>query len=258
MFVYLITNKINGKRYVGQHAGEDLNDYWNRNIWLAENGYQGKRFLYRAIRKYGKDNFDIHPLVIVANKWELDLYEIGLIRAWDLCNSEKGYNLTQGGGGSWGYRPDKETREKMSKSHIGKKMSEENRSKLIERNKGNDYARGRKMSERHFQRLLETHVGAKRTDEARQRMSEAHKGKKQSEETKFKRAAALKGQKRSEETKRKMSEAAKGNGKGSHRRWHLNRNIVNPQCKLCQEVINGLEHQPRIQRDQAESNQSLP
>lgn len=186
MFVYLITNCVNGKKYVGQHAGENLQKYFERTIWLAEAGYQGKRLLYRAIRKYGADAFDIKPLVIVNSKWEMDLYEMGMIRAWDLTNPKKGYNLTQGGGGSFGYSPDKETRAKMSKAREGKKMSEENRLKFIERIKGNKYSLGKKMTPDNFKKLMAVHIGAKRTPEARQRMSDAHKGKKLSEETKAK------------------------------------------------------------------------
>jgi group I intron endonuclease len=186
MFVYLITNNINGKKYVGQHIGNDLQKYFERTVWLANAGYQGKRLLYRAIRKYGSSNFFIKPLVIVGTKWEMDLYESGMIKALDTRDPKKGYNLTAGGDGTVGFRPDAETRAKMSKARIGKQMSEENRLKFIERNKGNKYALGRKMTDDNFRKLMAVHVGAKRTDEARQRMSDAHKGKKLSEETKAK------------------------------------------------------------------------
>jgi group I intron endonuclease len=254
MFVYLITNRINNKKYVGQHAGKDLQKYFERTVWMALHGYQGKRLLYRAIRKYGVENFAISPIVIVNNKWEMDLYETRLIESFDLRNPEKGYNLTKGGDGTLGFYPDDETRQKMSKSHFGKKMSEENRLKFIERNKGNKYALGRKMTEEHFQKILATHLGAKRSEESRKRMSDAQKGKKQSEETKIKRAAALKGQKRSEETKRKMSESLMGNGTGSHIRWHVNKGIVNPQCVLCREASNVLASQSGIPRNQEQPN----
>jgi hypothetical protein len=66
-------------------------------------------------------------------------------------------------------------------------------------------------------------------------MSEAQTGKTQSEETKKKRADANRGQKRSEESKQRISEALKGNATGSHIRWHVNKGITNPECKLCQE-----------------------
>jgi group I intron endonuclease len=184
MLVYLITNKVNGKRYVGQHAGSDLDVYWHHNAYMALNGYQGKRLLYRAIRKYGEESFEVIPLVIVNSKEEMDRYEIGLIAHLDLCNPEKGYNLTAGGGGSFGFKPDEETREKMSKSHIGLKMPESHSRALSERNKGNKYSLGRKMTESNHNKLMAVHIGSKRTEEAKKRMSDSHKGKKMSEETK--------------------------------------------------------------------------
>jgi len=184
MFVYLITNNTNGKKYVGQHIGKNLQKYFERTVWLANAGYQGKRLLYRAIRKYGSNSFSITPLVIVGTKWEMDLYESGMIKALDTRNPDKGYNLTAGGDGTVGFRPDKETRAKMSQARVGKQMSEENRLKFIERNKGNKYSLGRKMTADNFSKLMAVHIGAKRTDEARQRMSDAHKGKKLSEEAK--------------------------------------------------------------------------
>lgn len=236
MILYLITNKINGKRYVGQHVGNDLQAYWLRNVYLAQNGYQGKRLLYRAVRKHGPENFDVEVLTFVETKEELDRYEIGLIAHLDLCNPEKGYNLTQGGGGSLGFNPDEETREKMSKSHIGLKMPDSHRRKLSERNKGNKYSLGRKMTKENFEKLMAVHIGAKRSEETRRKLSESHKGKKQSEETIRKRSLALRGQKRSEETSRKISEALKGNGTGSHVRWHVNKGIINPNCKLCNPI----------------------
>lgn len=227
MFVYLIQNKINGKKYVGQHVGDNLDVYWDRNVWLAENGYEGKRLLYRAIRKYGRDNFIVRPLVIVGSKEELDYYEKELIKVWNLCDPQKGYNLTQGGGGSWGYCPDEETRAKMSRSRIGKKMSEENRLKFIERIKGNKFALGRKMSPEHFQKIIETHLGAKRTEESRKRMSDAHKGKKW---TPLQRLAR-------------------------HNHYHTKRGIVNPQCALCREATNvAVVNQSSIQGNAKQSH----
>jgi group I intron endonuclease len=218
MLVYLITNKKNGKKYVGQHAGKDLESYWRRNVWLAETGYQGKRLLYRAIRKYGADGFEVEPLVIVGTKQEMDYYEIGLIKVWDTTNPEKGYNITHGGDGSLGVKMSKETRAKMSESRTGLIMPESHRRKLSERNKGNKYALGRKMTKENHEKLLATHVGAKRSDEARERMRQAQLGKKQSEETKVKREPSLL--------------------RGRHTRWHVNRNIVNLKCLLCREGSN--------------------
>jgi len=184
MFVYQITNKVNGKKYIGQHAGDNLLRYWESTVYFAEHGYQGKRLLYRAIRKYGADNFDIKPLVIVGTKQDMDYYERGLIKAFKTMSPAFGYNITAGGGGSFGVVPNEETRNKMSQSRTGKKMPESHRRKLSERSKGNKYSLGRKMTKENFDKLMAAHVGAKRSDEARKRMSESHKGKKPSEQTK--------------------------------------------------------------------------
>lgn len=210
MLVYLVTNKTNGKKYVGQHAGDNLQAYWERNVWLAETGYQGKRLLYRAIRKYGADGFEVKSLVIVETKQEMDYYEIALIKIWNTTNPQKGYNITHGGGGSLGVKMSEETRSKMSESRMGRTMSEENRLEFIERIKGNKFSLGRKMTEDNFKKLMAVHIGAKRTDEARKRMSDAHKGHKWTEETRLKRF---------------------------HISWHFKKNVVDLKCKFCSEGI---------------------
>lgn len=184
MIVYSITNKTNGKRYIGQHAGNNLDTYWRRNVWLAEQGYQGKRLLYRAIRKHGINGFEVKILVIVGTKQEMDYYEIELIRIWNTTNPEKGYNITHGGDGSFGVKMSKETRAKMSEARTGLIMPESHRQKLSERSIGNKYAAGRKMTQDNFNKLMAVHIGAKRTPEAREKMRQSQLGNKHSEETK--------------------------------------------------------------------------
>jgi group I intron endonuclease len=207
MLVYLITNKVNGRQYVGQHAGANLEEYWrDRHVYFAQHGYQESRPLYRAILKYGPDNFIVRNMVEVNSKEEMDFYERLLIRVLN-TKTPHGYNLTDGGEGTSGFIPGQETRDKMSKSHVGLKMPESHSRKLSERNMGNKYSLGKKMTVDNFNKLMAVHVGAKRTDEARQRMSEAHKGKPWTEKQKFAR----------------------------HNVYHIKRGIINPNCKLCKE-----------------------
>jgi group I intron endonuclease len=54
MKIYVVTNKINGKQYVGQTV-RDLGDRLKRHFNDAEKG--DNLYFHRAILKYGKENF---------------------------------------------------------------------------------------------------------------------------------------------------------------------------------------------------------
>jgi group I intron endonuclease len=163
MLIYLVINKINGKKYVGQ-TSQEL--YKRRKRHQRPFSHRRPSYLYNAIQKYGVENFDIKTLIIVGSKEEMDYYEQKLIKLWDLRNSEKGYNLTDGGGGMLGFKLSEETKQKMSehvksaehckriskskmgnKSHLGLKHSEETKRLMSER------AKGRKFSEEHKKNL---------------------------------------------------------------------------------------------------------
>lgn len=140
MIVYCITNKINGKKYVGQ-TSQSLNKRWKRHQYPFP--HRRSSYLYNAIQKYGVENFEIKSLVIVKTKTDMDYYECELIRIWDLRNPEKGYNLTDGGGGMLGFRLSKETKRRMSE-HI---KSEEHKKKISKAKMGNKARLGLTHSE---------------------------------------------------------------------------------------------------------------
>lgn len=84
-YIYLTTNLVNGKKYIGQHYG-DINDK-----------YLGSGVAFtRALNKYGKENFQKEILeVTTKNKVnEREQYYINLHNAF---LSEEYYNLTPGG-----------------------------------------------------------------------------------------------------------------------------------------------------------------
>ena len=222
MFVYLVTNNINGKQYVGQHSGNNLDWYWRRCIRdaIGERKRLHKPNLYNAIRKHGVENFSIVPLVIVGTKEEMDLYEKGMIKALN-TKRPNGYNLTDGGDGT-----------------LGRKMTPKARQKLLERNKNNKFSLGTKMPEEHRLKLIRINTGSKRTDEIKVRMAEAHRGLKHTEEAKKKIAAAHLGKKRSP-----------AGVLAHHKFWHVNKGIINPKCRFCQEAQNVLVNKPQLQTD---------
>lgn len=97
MLVYKITNNVNGHGYIGitQCA---LAKRWREHLCAARTG-SDKR-LYRAMRKYGTDNFSIAVLYEASSFLELQVVERGLIAEHGThASSGKGYNLTSGGEG---------------------------------------------------------------------------------------------------------------------------------------------------------------
>jgi group I intron endonuclease len=182
MLVYLITNKINGKQYVGQ-TSKTLDSRWYDHIKIRLR--PSCSYLHSAIDKYGADNFTIEMLVAVNTKEESNFYECALIKALG-TKAPDGYNLTDGGDGGTGYVFTDEQRRKVSEGQMGRKMSEKARAKLMERNKGNKFSLGTKMSEEHRLKLIALNTGSKLSDETRANMSKAQKGRRHTEETKRK------------------------------------------------------------------------
>ena len=96
--IYLITNPINGKVYVGQTL-----NYMKRMNEHKNSGKTPKYYFSHAISKYGWENFTKEILIDDVPEEDLDNLEINYI---DFYNSfgPGGYNLTIGGGGASGYR----------------------------------------------------------------------------------------------------------------------------------------------------------
>jgi group I intron endonuclease len=110
--IYLITNKVNGKKYVGQTV-RGIKKRLAGHIQYAKNGNRGS-VLHKAIRKYGDDNFIIEQICECNNQEELNNMEMHYILEYDtIIDNKKGYNMTYGGGE---YIPSEETRKKMSAS----------------------------------------------------------------------------------------------------------------------------------------------
>lgn len=109
--IYVYTNTINGKQYVGQTVNEV-----NRKS-AHKNCYVDTKFS-RAIKKYGWSNFKYKVLVNCEEntkeklKEVLDYWEKIYIDKLDTFNS--GYNMTKGGEGALGVKRTEETKEKMS------------------------------------------------------------------------------------------------------------------------------------------------
>jgi hypothetical protein len=135
--VYVHTNKINGKMYVGQTCQKP--EY----RWSNGTGYVGSTYFYRAIQKYGWGNFEHEVVASNLTKVEANNFEKLLIQMLNTTDENSGYNLTNGGDGMTGFRHSPETKEKMRQNNLGannnnygKHLDEDQKRKISESNSG--------------------------------------------------------------------------------------------------------------------------
>jgi group I intron endonuclease len=140
MIVYLITNAANGKMYVGMTAAT-LKVRWRRHQKEARNGRN--TYFCNAIRKYGALSFRPEVLLTCESRKDAANSEKFYIRFFDLRDPNKGYNLTEGGEGTWGWKHSEEAKRKMRQAKKGKSShwkgktrSEESRRKMSRAKKG--------------------------------------------------------------------------------------------------------------------------
>ena len=189
-YIYRITNKINGKTYIGQHKYKKLND-----------SYMGSgKILKQSIKKYGIENFKKEILVFnISKKDQADLLEkTFIVSEREKVGVENCYNIADGGGGIAikGRIPWNKGKKGLQIAwNKGKHWSDETKRNISESKKG--YQAWNKGKSGYL------------SEEIRKKMSEAKKGK----------TSCNKGKPRKEETIKKMSESLKGLHKGMH--WKL-------------------------------------
>ena len=172
-YVYLIVNKLNGKLYVGQHRSKRLKD-----------NYLGSgTAIRRAIKKYGKDNFNKGYLEFANSKDHLDELEKKWIKFFKNHPTRGCYNIKDGG-------------------HNGKPVpvSEENRVRMSIKFSGeNNPFYGKKHTKESRRLISEARKDFRWTEEDKKRMSRQRSGDKH----------PLYGVGHSEETKKKFRDIHK-------------------------------------------------
>lgn len=201
--VYKHRNKINNKVYIGITA-QKPNKRWQNGY-----GYKDNQHFYRAIQKYGWDNFEHEILYENLEENEALEKEMELIQFYKSNNCDYGYNKDNGG--TIG-KLTPEAIEKVRQWHLGKKLSIETRRKISEHHKGkhageNNPMFGRYHTEEAKKKMSDyakNHIGWKHSEETKQKIGEKHKGKFVSQETRQKISEAHKGKKYTEEQKLKL------------------------------------------------------
>lgn len=123
--IYKITNKINGKVYIGQTI-KSLTRRWQAHI--ADSTRNSSYALHRAIRKYEPASFTVEQIDSASSYQKLCKKEVFWISFYKSLSL--GYNMTLGGEGRYGAHVSIETRRKISESNKGKIVSEETKKRM--------------------------------------------------------------------------------------------------------------------------------
>lgn len=224
--IYLLTNRVNGKYYVGQTT-KTPTERWSAHKCEAKTRSKVSHgYLHHAIRKYGADAFLVETLATAPTINDLNRLEVLWILVLDAMNPRIGYNRYPGGRNyvvslearakQRGRLVSPETRAKMSAALKGRVPTAETLAKI------SASLKGRKPSPQNRAALLLANTGRKQTPEAWAKINAASlaykTGRPRSAETRAKMRAAAIGHVVSPETAAKISAANKGHVRGIGRR----------------------------------------
>lgn len=129
--VYMHTNRINGKKYIGITSQKPTNR------WQNGHGYCLCPIFYAAIKKYGWDSFQHDILYTGLTQEEAERLEVELIAKYRTQDKAHGYNCASGGRTNAGYRYSEESKRRAREVKLGarnpmwgKTTSEETKAKL--------------------------------------------------------------------------------------------------------------------------------
>ncbi len=172
--IYLITNLVDGKYYVGQ-TSQMLRRRLNFHFCKASTGCP---ILHRAIKKYGKKNFVVEILAETPDADELDRLEVLWIAISNSTSRKVGYNLLPGGiRGPRGKR----TEEFCKKVSVGQAKRWREHKERVDAGKDEPYPtpwnKGRKCTPEEVARMVGTRTGCRQSAESNAKRSASLKGR---------------------------------------------------------------------------------
>ena len=176
-YVYRTTNLINGKLYIGIRKGKWKSSYYGSGVLLK-----------KALSKYGINNFKVELIEFCIDRDALSEREVYWINYYN--SRVTGYNI-DGGGKSRDVSDN--TKEKLSKAHKGKILTEKHKENIIKANKLKRHTQEAKI------KMSETRLGRTHTDYTKKLIG-----------SKSVNRNWKKGHKLSDETKRLIGESSKG------------------------------------------------
>lgn len=154
-YIYILTNKLSGRRYIGKHSTNNLDD-----------NYMGSGYIIREIKKkYGKDIFLKQIIEFCKTEEEALERQKYWIKEYNALQSYNFYNLDEGGLGHTGYKASQETKRKMSQAQ---KRRFQDKTKHPRYNKP--------LSQKTKQKIRQKATDRKHSEETKQKLSELNKG----------------------------------------------------------------------------------
>lgn len=124
--IYLIRNTVNNKVYVGKTT-RTVASRFNEHLIAAR---KGSRYpIHAAIRKYGQKNFTVTTLTQCGDD-DLNELERKFIVERDASIHNHGYNLTDGGDGTHGFKHPRGSKTGKRNSFYGKSHANETKEKI--------------------------------------------------------------------------------------------------------------------------------
>lgn len=157
MYIYKITNLVNGKLYIGQTITSIKTRF-------SKHCGNEKQLISYAIHKYGVENFRVEEIDRAETREELDEKERYWIKHYS-SQVPNGYNLESGGNAN--KEISEETRQKLREAHQGEKapwygkhLTEETRAKLSASHMGKcKYWQGKKRSPETIEKISANRKG---------------------------------------------------------------------------------------------------
>lgn len=175
-YCYKITNLSNNKIYIGKAV--NVGERWRKHKVSANRQDPNDYFyLHRAMNKYGFDQFKIEIIGEYLNEEESLQREIQFIKLFNSNNREIGYNLTEGGEGSSGFKHSVESRQKMSQTKIDMNLSGENNPFYGQKHTSESKFKMSLFQKEYFKTHKHPWTGRSHTDETRQKISFSSIGK---------------------------------------------------------------------------------
>lgn len=133
-YIYTIHNILNNKIYVGKT--NNIKIRWARHrANVVSKNKSVKMPIHHAMIKYGIDNFIFSVVQLFDSEKDCLKAEIYWIKYFNSTNRCFGYNLTEGGIGSSGFKLSQEAKDKISKANLGTKRTDLTRKIMSDKKK---------------------------------------------------------------------------------------------------------------------------